>query len=403
SFLCVCIPRISYENGVKAYRGEFVCSTVPPMTITFYILGSIWLVGFLFSVVWAGVRKWRLIQLMKGNVPVENLRYFELFEECRRQEELDNIALSQNDLLRSPITVGIIRKQIILSFADYTDTELRMIYEHELTHIKNRDLHWRMLSLVTSWIHWFNPVIYRYEKELNCVQEMICDLSISIDNTYYTKKEYAAYLARLADQDAFNAYTLALSEDKNQTTRRIKEMAKTKKFIKPQKWMMGVSCACLTALTMIPSIAVSAEAAKLQEDWMRAEEVVTIEVPQDFSDPSIEVHGYDDGRVVEVDGSQEIEPRSATVDLEKEISAYTRYIYQYRSMSKGDSILISTKCDSSITYSIGIKNKQTGEMTSISGTGTLQHEFKITKDGTYSAYVENSNSFPISVTGSAVY
>ena len=73
-------------------------------------------------------------------------------------------------------------------------------------------------------------------------------------------------------------------------------------------------------------------------------------------------------------------------------------------MSAGDSISILASCDDdSVTYRIGIKNKETGDMTSMTGTGRLNHEFKISESGTYSAFVENNNNFPIKVTGTAMY
>lgn len=271
-------------------------------------------------------------------------------------------------------------------------------------HIKKGDLSWRIFALVTSWIHWFNPVIYPLMREMDCLQEMICDLSISIDNAHYTKKEYAAFLVRLTDQNAGNVYTTALTENKSQTIRRIEIMAKTKSFSKPKRWMAGISCVCLAVMSMIPTTAVSAEAARLQEEWMRAEEVETIEEPQNHWDPTIEEHGYDDGSVVEIDGSQDIAPYSSTVDLDKTINANTRFIYQYKDKSAGDIITIVTSCaDSSVTYRIGIKNKETGAMTSVSGSGTLVHEFKVPGSGSYSAFVENNNNFPIKVEGTAVY
>lgn len=314
------------------------------------------------------------------------------------------VTLSQNDLLHSPITAGLVRKQIVLPFADYTDTELWMICEHELTHIRNRDLPWRITALVTSCIHWFNPAVYLLLGAMGCVQEMICDLSISIDNAHYTKKEYAAFLVKLTDQETMNLYTLALTENKDQTIRRIQKMAETRKFMKPGKVMLGLSSACLAALTMIPTIAVSAETAKLQEDWMRAEEVITIAEPQDHSDPSVEEHRSDDGSVLEIDGSQKMEPYSATVDLTQTINANTRYLYQYRSMAAGDIITIVASCDdSSVKYRIGIKNKEAGDIVSVSGSGTLVHEFKIPESGTYTAFVENNNNFSIKVSGLAVY
>jgi len=404
SFACVCIPRISFENGVRAYTGEFVCSSVPSMTVVFLILGIVWLAGFWLSVVRDGIKICRLAKLLRGNVPVQDARYLDLFEACRRRAGVGGVTLSQNDLLCSPVTAGLVRKQLILPFADYTDRELHMIYEHELMHIKKGDLSWRIFALVTSWIHWFNPVIYPLMREMDCLQEMICDLSISIDNAHYTKKEYAAFLVRLTDQNAGNVYTTALTENKSQTIRRIEIMAKTKSFSKPKRWMTGISCACLAVMSMIPATAVSAEAARLQEDWLRAEEVETIEEPQSHWDPTIEEHGYDDGSVVEIDGSQDIAPYSSTVDLDKTINANTRFIYQYKDKSAGDIITIVTSCaDSSVTYRIGIKNKGTGALTSISVTGRSNNDIKISESGSYSVFVENNNNFPIEIEGTAMY
>ncbi len=279
-----------------------------------------------------------------------------------------------------------------------------MIYEHELTHIQHRDLFWRLFALATSWVHWFNPVIYLQQGELDCLQEMVCDLSIAVKNEYYTKKEYAAFLVKLTEPETVNACTTALIKNKSQTVRRIHKMAKTKELRKPKKFVAGISCAALAVLTLIPATAVSAKAAKLQEDWIRAEEVDTIAEPQDFSDPSVEEHRFDDGSVEEIDGSQEVLPYSSTVNLEKIINANTRYLYQYQSMSAGDVISILAQCDDdSVTYRIGIKNKETGDMTSMTGIGRLNHEFKISESGTYSAFVENNNNFPIKVTGTAMY
>ena len=404
SFACVCIPRISLENGVRACTGEFVCSSVTSMTVVFNILGTAWLAGFCLSVARDGIKICRLAKLLRGNVPVQDARYLELFEACRRRAGAGGVTLSQNDLLCSPITAGLVRKQVVLPFADYTDTELHMIYEHELMHIRNGDLPWRILALVTSWIHWFNPVVNLLMRDLDCAQEVICDLSIALDNAHYTKKEYAAFLVRLTDKEAANAYTTALAENKYQTIRRIEKMAATKSFVKPKRWMTGISCVGLAVMSMIPATAVSAEAARLQEDWLRAEEVETIAEPQDFSDTSIEEHGYDDGSVTEIDGSQETESHSSVVDWEKTISANTRYLYQYRNMSSGETIDITVKCDDrAITYKIGIKNQKTGEMVSVSGSGTLIHAFKISESGTYTAFFENNNNFPINILSAAVY
>lgn len=406
SFLCVCIPRISYENGVKSYCGEFVCSTVPSMTIAFLVLGCIWFIGFLCSVAMAAMKRHRLFCLEKGNVPVEQARYLAIFEACRKQLGAEPVLLFQNDLIASPITAGILRRRVILPFADYTDAQLWMIYEHELMHIKNNDLFWRMAGLVTSWVHWFNPLIYVQCKELACLQEMICDLCISIDNVHFTKKEYAIFLTELADNENFPAYTLALTKNRNQTARRIEKMKNTGKLTKPKKRIIALCCVGLGVLALIPATMLSAKSARLQEDWIRDGEVAVELALQDDadSDVSIEKHGFVDGRVAETEGILALESRSASVDLEKTIDADTRHLYGYRSMADGDAVRILASCDDSeILYRIGIKNKETGALTYITGTGALGHTFRITQNGTYAAYVENCSQTSMNVSGTAAF
>lgn len=415
-FVWVCISRISYIDGVSSYSGEFVCSTVPQMTVIFGAIGIIWFSGVILSVISSGIKTYRLAALTRGNIPIQDARYLDLFEECRRQKRVDKVSLSQNDLLGSPITAGLVRKQILLPVTDYTDTELRMIYEHELTHIKNRDLPWRIFALVTSWIHWFNPVVYMQLGELDCVQEIICDLSISLDNVHYTKKEYAAFLVKLTGQETVSAYTPALIENKNQTLRRIDEMAKTTGLNRLGKRIMGFSCVCLAVSAMIPAIAVSARTAKLQEDWIRAEEIevemeLLVDPYQDFSDPTQLEHGNaaDDVGITEIDGSQEVEEpkmdkNSPFVDLDKRIPPNARQVYKYMHVSAGDTICIIVKNPGSgLPYKIGIKNKETGEAASAIVTGTGLYWVEIPKDGSYAIFIENNSKTTLEAYGVGRY
>lgn len=399
SFVWIGIFKTTYEDGKISYNGEFFCSTTPSMRRFFSLLGMLWLVGFLLSVLWSGIKKYRLAVLMKGNVPVEHPHYFAIFEECRRAYGLHQVALRQNDLITSPITEGLFKNQVVLPFSSYTDTELRMIYEHELTHIKNKDLHWRIFALVTSWIHWFNPVIYLQKNELDCVQEIVCDLSIALKNKNYTKKEDAVFLAKLAEQEVVQTGMLALMKNKNQTIRRMKKMVNTKELVRTEKRSFYLSGAVVSMLALIPTTICSAKVAGLQEDWIRAEEVVTVEKPQRFDNTHVEESYYDDGSVVEVEQS----PDEVIYKLEKRINANTRYFYPYRSVSAGDEIFIMTHCDDAVTYSVGIKNKDTDEIRTISGSGTIIHLFEISESGMYAVFIENNNDHAIKFVDEIMY
>ena len=254
-------------------------------------------------------------------------------------------------------------------------------------------------------------------RELDCAQEIVCDLSISLDNVHYTKKEYAAFLVKLTEQEAVNVYTPALIENKAQTVRRIDEMAKSVRLNRLERRIMGFGCVCIAVLSMIPATAVSARTAKLQEDWIRAEEtVVEMELlydsSQDFSDPPVVEYrtAEDDDGITEIDASQEHyeDPKPARnspfVDLDKRIPAGGRQLYKYMRVSAGDSICIVIKnLGAGFSYKTGVKNKETGEMTSAELTGTGAYWVVIPEGGDYAIFIENCSKTPLEVYGAGAY
>lgn len=65
-----------------------------------------------------------------------------------------------------------------------------------------------------SGVHWFNPVMNRQIQELDCTQEIMCDLGVSMGNAHFTKKEYATFLAALTEQENVSIHTMALMKIK---------------------------------------------------------------------------------------------------------------------------------------------------------------------------------------------
>lgn len=425
-FLCIYFSRIDYYKGRKAYIGEFACTSALPVTKFFNILTIVWFAGLLYNITKYIVEFIRLYTIERGNIPVENLTDTRIFEKYQKQFHTKKVTLCQNDLLLSPITAGFIRQRIILPYKNFTEKQLSMIYEHEFVHIQHKDIHWRLFALATSWIHWFNPLIFLQLREMHCLQEMVCDYtvlsnqqrkeSISEDllandllpyNTYFTPKEYAVFMVELSNNHIFYTGTSAFSENKSQLTRRIEAMANQNKWTKPKKWVIGLGCSCLMALTIIPSTAFAEGTARLQEAWIRAEGIEIEDEPQNLSDPTIEEHSYaneDDGVIEIYVGDDEIMKYSSSVELGRTINSNTRVVYEYHDMTEDNSITITVICSpSNAKYRIGIINKDSGKTDYITGTGKLNHDFIITESGTYSAYVENCSNSTITVDGFAYY
>lgn len=403
-FALVYFQRSSFDYGGMAYVGEFANGSVASMTFAFNILGSIWLAGFLVSVLRSACEQYCLMKICRGNVSVDKREYIEIFQEYQKKYGLMDVELFQNDMLVSPIAYAGWRKKIVLPFEDYSEKQLRMIFEHEMNHIYRNDLWWRKFVLITSWIHWFNPIIHLQSKHLIYMEEEVCDEEAGKGKTYYSQKEYAAFLAGLTDNGFYDVSTMALCQSERETIRRLEAMIKNKEIKKPKKSAVLASCMALVILSLIPSGFVSAKTANMQENWMHAKEAAAEGGSQNNAGELREEHCVDDGSVEEINLSSDIEPYSTIIILDRTITGNTRMVYQYKTMSAGDSITIVVQADNEdIRYKIGIKNQLTGEMTYAKGSGLMNYTFEIPEDGRYAAYIQNDTSVTIEVTGSANY
>lgn len=403
-FLWCCFVRIRYSMGSICYVGEFVCSTSRSLSRLFMIPALIWLAGAGCVLSCYLYKRRRLRRFLSGNVELKKEEYLTIFKEYQDDYKLYHVKLMQNDLLLSPITCGIREKKIILPFADYTEKQLRMILEHEMNHIYQGDLLWRRIALVTTWVHWFNPIVHMQMFHLIYQEEVVCDEEAGKGKKWYSQKEYAGFLAMLTDNGFTTPAVTSLCESKKETIRRIEAMIRNKGITQPKKWVMKAGAVMLAAAALVPSGVVSAKTAEWQEDWIRGEETVITLQPSDMGAELEAEYQTDDKKVKEIDLSSEEMPYANVVFIDQIINVNTRVLMQSHVMSAGGKIAINVGCeDDSLEYRIGIKNCDTGELYSIKGSGALTKTFTVPKNGTYSAYVENCSPVAISIKGSATY
>jgi len=78
---------------------------------------------------------------------------------------------------KTPFVIGVLKPVIILpaEMLDADQGTISVCIRHELMHIKNRDLIYRLLALAAVCVHWFNPICHIIRKELIIVSEICCD------------------------------------------------------------------------------------------------------------------------------------------------------------------------------------------------------------------------------------
>ena len=123
-----------------------------------------------------------------------------------------------SDRITSPATYGIFCPRIIIP-RGYELGDLQYILAHESAHIHRRDNLWRILALISSSIHWFNPFAWLFIKKFLEVTELACDERVLADCTEDDKKAYATALvdcteSRIVFASAFGGAKIRVRVDR---------------------------------------------------------------------------------------------------------------------------------------------------------------------------------------------
>jgi len=85
------------------------------------------------------------------------------------------VRLKTCPVIASPVIIGFFRPIILLPSTEIAADELTFILRHELIHVKRNDLWYKMLVLLVTAVHWFNPVVYIMGKAIAVQCEISCD------------------------------------------------------------------------------------------------------------------------------------------------------------------------------------------------------------------------------------
>ena len=184
--------------------------------------------GLLFGISVRITEYRRLNMALQGNVPVNDDKCVELFEQYKAEYRRNRVELYQNDLVEVPVTVGILKPKIILPYRSYEEKELHMILGHEMNHVKAGDLFWKRVNLLVTFFHWWNPLAYILLKRMVLRQEMTCDRKTCEVNAYFTRKEYGVYLVNVEIIKEDKVFLSSLGSSENEIVWRIEAMARGK-------------------------------------------------------------------------------------------------------------------------------------------------------------------------------
>ncbi|MBV4425148.1 M56 family metallopeptidase [Clostridium tyrobutyricum] len=154
--------------------------------------------------------------------------------------------------ISTPLGIGIIHFYILLPEVNYNAEEIKYILKHELMHFKRHDMIYKIILLVVTIIHWFNPLAYILCRLINNNCELSCDEAILKKSDIKERKLYALTLInslRLNKNNAFqNNLTMGFNSKKNILRGRLENMLNLKKRKK------GVTIGALAVILTISSV-----------------------------------------------------------------------------------------------------------------------------------------------------
>jgi beta-lactamase regulating signal transducer with metallopeptidase domain/Tol biopolymer transport system component len=157
---------------------------------------------------------------------------FEILEQSKRLAGMNVVLpIIQSRAVQSPALLGFIRPWLLLPdgmLERFTSQELRLVFLHELAHLKRRDIAVNWLMTVLQILHWFNPLVWFAFARMRADRELACDeLALSFADAGESKS-YGQAIIKLLEgfsRPAGLPGLVGILEDKQQMKRRITMIA----------------------------------------------------------------------------------------------------------------------------------------------------------------------------------
>ena len=156
-------------------------------------------------------------------------------------------ALCRSRALRTPMLLGFLRPVIVLPERDYDEGMLRGILRHELTHYRRGDLAFKWFAVLVSCLHWFNPFLALFRREIDRACELSCDERLLRCMGRDEKQHYGELLLTLAADRPLPGSVVAVSfaTEKRNLKERLLQIMKYK-----NKGRAGIALALIVLLLL---------------------------------------------------------------------------------------------------------------------------------------------------------
>lgn len=217
----------------------------------FEILFLVWFLGFALCISYQILRHARFMSCVnRFSKAVDDDNILRISGEVLSQRKVKGtVKLREFKLISSPMIVGLFEPTLLLPHTDFTDDELKMIFNHEYVHLKRKDTIYKVIIQLFKAVHWFNPLVHFIANVIERECEISCDEEVVKNCTNEEKQLYCSVILDIVNNSVSlkTAFSTNFSSGKVFLKRRFGEILSTKirhKFI-----IVGALVLLLTVLS----------------------------------------------------------------------------------------------------------------------------------------------------------
>ncbi|QNM05941.1 M56 family metallopeptidase [Qiania dongpingensis] len=385
-----------YFSEMLIANNTYMYTMVVTPVILYSIVAAflIWFVGFCVGILRYFMQKQNLKLFVSCSVPAD-LKINRIKDEIEKRLALkQSVAVRFNSQCSVPVVMGVRKPVILLPEQEYDQKKLRIILEHELMHVKHRDLFWKHFLYWISKVHWFNYSFKCLTDDINGWNETYCDRDACYgEMAICTYEEYFDTIlenARVKPTEKL-LFTMYLYENKKGIKRRMVRMRHYHASKELRKVVVALLTVCFVGVSSVTAFAAGEGMLKGYDALTdtTANKLTEADVTNDVE--TIIPPGTDIG-IIEI----EVPARTRTY-MDWTIPGDTGYRTGPFWVTKGKKIATSALISPGNKFiNLGIIEPD-GTRRQVSGMSAVAHTFDVNYTGGYCVFVENRASSEITV------
>ena len=166
-----------------------------------------------------------------------------LQKEFRLKRKIDVLQVDSSD---SPYVIGMFKPVVVVT-RKLDEDEMKWALRHELTHIKQGDVMFKLLLELICCLYWFNLSLYWFKGYFDKICEFSCDAGVANDRTEEERGAYSKVLIKTAANNKGVFLSNSLSDDNKIIQERINLVMNSRKMKRWEK----IIAVCVLAVFML--------------------------------------------------------------------------------------------------------------------------------------------------------